>query len=198
MWKHWIHVLGGLEIIAGAAMTLWPEIPNALAYLVILIGVITVAVGIRGLWNDRSANGATGERVPRWWRRWRVRLERDDWWPFRRLIPLSEAAQRAMRETHGLFVAELAERIGSDSGGPLSYYATALAYPHKGERRLFGFHQPTGLFMELPKDAVNQGTMSDDAKSLFMFGEDVPRYTGLSILKRDFKRQLAHIKTWTV
>lgn len=58
--RGWITVLGGVEILGGGALTVWPELPNWIGYLVMLIGVLTIAWGLREVAED---NG--GRIIPR-------------------------------------------------------------------------------------------------------------------------------------
>ena len=54
MFTHILTVLGGIVIIAGAALSIWPFLPIEIAYALIAIGVVTVCAGIFSLARNRQ------------------------------------------------------------------------------------------------------------------------------------------------
>ena len=46
MFAHILTVLGGAATLIGAAMTLWPALPKNLAYGLLVIGIVTLFVGV--------------------------------------------------------------------------------------------------------------------------------------------------------
>lgn len=54
MARGWFTVLGGAEILAGGAMTVWPDLPSWLGYAVMVAGAGTIGWGFREVLRDRA------------------------------------------------------------------------------------------------------------------------------------------------
>lgn len=52
--RGWVTIIGGVEIVGGGALTVWPELPNWIGYLVIAAGVFTIGWGFREVLQDRA------------------------------------------------------------------------------------------------------------------------------------------------
>ena len=189
MWKRFIIVLGGAEIIVGGSYQLWPDImPEWLSYLAIGVGIVTILYAIFGMGKKPKQTPPIPAFLSMW------KFQANGWSPFRRLIPMKRAVQISYKKTMDNLASKVAEE-GFD--GKLiieSYYANALA--DSGQTPIFGYKYGTKRFVQIPPETFNRGTFSDDADSFFYFGEKQPRYDGLAITKRDLKKRIKEIKDW--
>lgn len=183
---HWITLLGGLEIIGGAAMTRWPETPDGLIYFLFVAGVITVIYGARGIWLTRTA--ASKIRHKNWMRMWH--LQRGDRWPFRRILPMQQAAAIAHEKTDETLYASTAERFATDD--PRTIFALALW--NDGANQLYGTKRRSRMLREIPNDEHGQLGFYEGGKVLKRHGDDQIYFDNVHIKRADMKRRIKEMK----
>lgn len=195
MQQKWWWICGGL---GGALVSAFaPEIlDEPYKYIGLAIGIILVATsGIGLVWQTLSEGRGAAPRLRRMWpisRNGRGPFQFDRWFPFRRLIPLSDVARTAYAEMPNAVVTRINERL---DGGPqrmIGRFAEWLA--GDGSVQVFGINPATGVLVEIARSEVEEFMFSDDGSEMFDQWEPTRRYTQLKIKRSDAPRLIAALK----
>lgn len=134
---------------------------------------------------------------------WQYRPEERDWAPLRRVISLRDAAQLSYEKLRGRTLSaqklpiKFADMKFEGQSNPVSWLGVAIL--GRGEIPVFGRHPPSTKLELVPEILVRaSGTLSDDADSIHLYGEETPEYESLVIKCRDFSRRLKVVKGWHV
>ncbi|MEE9159843.1 MAG: hypothetical protein V3U60_15850 [Gammaproteobacteria bacterium] len=193
MLRHVITVIGGLEIIGGAALTIWPALPIGVACGLMGVGLLTVIYGLWGI-VEKHRKPAPEAEVPRWLQMWPFSVHFRDIFPFRRLIPLNEAARIAYERTQGTLAAAAAERPWAGTPDVVGYYATALA--GQGDIPVYRFREHIPKLKQIPRNTLPTGSFKDNATTFTQHGKQSPLYRHLVIKRLDSKPRIKAIKSW--
>lgn len=116
-------------------------------------------------------------------------MAKSGWWPYRRLVPLRQAAHMARRVNSGT---QLAKMIEATDVRDLETYATLVL--QDGGLRLFGFPERFDSFEEVPEERLRDWRVSEDARDLYNQFNEKHRYVGCAVLRHELAARLVHIK----
>jgi len=109
-------------------------------------------------------------------------------------IPLKDAARIAYEKTLNTSVSAMAERLGKDSGGTLSYYAIALIQDSPDSPvQIFGTRPPSTKLEAIPHNKVRAWRFSDDLTALESRRRE---FENLQVRRRDLTRKIKEIQSW--
>lgn len=143
----------------------------ALFVIMFLVGVLLVFFGIprlRGLWM------------------WSFDLRIEDAIPFRRLIPVNKALQRAFDSVQGTVIESAARELGAS---PLDYMFFALKTPG-----MWGVRPPSRKMIEIPQDVLARDQFDFDLNAFRARSGGNISFEDVHMLRRDLYRIIADLK----
>jgi hypothetical protein len=109
----------------------------------------------------------------------------------RRLIPLSLAVDIALRKLYATFAKAAAKGLADNPRTWMAYCLTAeVTYP------VFGKEDQWSPLAPISTSEFKGCRFSDDSSSITRWGEKSPRYTDISIRRRDLFRRIAEMRGW--
>lgn len=189
--KWWLSILIGFGLLAVelAIPQIWPTAPDLVWRAVLWGGSGFVLIGL--LLGARELHKTNPSSAGRWLPMWSIEFRPKSIYPYRRLIPLGEAARIAYEETRGTVTAMVAERM-SDKGEVLRYYTHALTLLEGVT--LYGVHPPSTKQEPVPASLLKSGVFTDDGSAFRHHHEKLPEYAELMILKADLRRYIRKAK----
>jgi len=180
--------LAGFGMAAAMVMTV---LGAWFASAVLIAGVIGMAISgvvLLRLMATRNQVGGTVRKhlIPTW----SLSLDRSDRWPFRRLIPLSEAAQIALDKTQGTIHADLAKRLSPDD--PLSYFGHVLW--NDGYSQFYGTKPFQKTLSEVPAEEAPRSHIVDQGATIKYVGTGKVVATNVHMKRADLRRRIKEIK----
>ena len=171
-------------VVGEAASSYLPNTPPWIWGIVFWAGIAVIAGAVVwGFWSHAQAKKQT-----RWLRMWDARFDRRDTWPYRRVVPMEEAARIAYEQTRDTLSAKAAER---DAESILGYYATAL---WDGVTNLYGVRPPSTKLELVPDIEANRCGFIDDGAAIKRHGAKEVLYDKLYFKKSDLRRRIKELK----
>jgi hypothetical protein len=189
-WGSTAATAGGAALMLAVEQLDWNWPPLLVAGVLLFSALALTAAVVLWVRAAIAYFGRGSRRVPLFRRTWSLSFTADGIFPFQRLMPLGEAANKALAQ------ADFARTVGKAiANNPVSYMALALI--DDGRTPIFGFSDEWVSRPErIPANEFKSCSVSTDGNSLLRFGEAKPVYTDLAIAKRDFRRRLKEIKEW--
>ena len=176
----------GAGITLAFAVLIWPDPLPVIKWGGLGLGLALIALGM-----SSGLRGKSKSVLPRWQPMWSVRIVRRDRLPFRRIVPLGDAARTAYEQTQGTMMAKVAERLSKQD--VLGYFLHALTGLEGVQ--IFGTRPHSTKLEPITSDSFNSGSFTDGGSTFKLYGQDQPRYTNLAIKKSDVRRFVRKTKT---
>lgn len=186
-------VLGlGLLLFGSFSPALFPPTWQiSLAYL----GAILLALGGIGSFIRHFAISKSSEYLHLWSL---LGIRKAGWLPFRRAIPIRDAARIAYEVTRDSTFAAMAERTRRDHALEiLGAYASAFYDEDRPEIWVFGKRPPSTRYEVVPHSMAAQLWFNDEVTGLKQLGgANELRYTDVAVTKLGLKRLIKIINGW--
>lgn len=149
------------------------------------IGFVIAAAGVASfIWAAFFyRRGVARNKRYRWRPEWNFSFQKESWFPFRRLMRLSDATAFAYEKTLKNDMAFVAERMTERGASVSGYYATSMT--HQGGVPLFGSKPPSIRLEHISLRELKTYYYSDDVSVLTSSGGGEAIYTNLMIKRVD-------------
>lgn len=186
-WKEHLAIGSGLAVFGAVVSMIWPQITFWVGVPFLLIALVMIAWGINGL---RRAHNTKTAAISRWLPTWSLSWKFEDWWPYRRIIPLTEAAVSAYDQLQGTLAADMAAK----EDYPLQWMAIALW--DRGKTPVYGTRPHATKLSLIPAEEFKRCVVEDNGKSIRRLSQSTISYGNLGITRKDLKRMISEIRNW--
>ena len=179
-----------IEIGVGTVLTfgilIWPDPLPLFRIGGFVVGVGLIAWGVIGTARDRKQKPP----IPKWRSMWSIDFRAQGIVPFRRLLPLGEAARIAYEKLRGTKVGRIAEGINRDD--PIGYYLHALA--GMDGVTIYGSRLPSTVLEPIAATELKSGSFVDGGSAFLQIYSDTPAFVNLAIKKVDLRQYIRETK----
>jgi hypothetical protein len=155
---YWSLIEIGLGVAMAFATLIWRDPGPVIKLTGLAVGIGLILYGLFGAIRDRSSPKDMGGPSKRWLPMWSLKAGFHDWPPFRRLIPVQEAANVAyeqLRQTLGIKMQEVFhQRHCGKPEGILGYIAAKMF--GDGDVHLCGVFPPARKVEKIPDNHVRE------------------------------------------